>query len=87
MNTPETIPTEIASVFSADPRIVRVHVYASGWVPNSYHWPAPGAGVRYERRPEGWITDEPMTYDRKRPYGKAPRVVGYSAKGGRLYSA
>lgn len=81
------IPAPVARAFAADPRIVRVRHYESGWVPNAYKWRAPGTGTEYEVMPEGWITDSPFGYDRKRPYGRSPVIVGYSTKGGRLYSA
>ena len=81
------IPANIDRAFNADTRIVRVRHYGSGWVPNAYRWPAPGSGTEYWIDENGEVKSATFGYDRKRPYGRAPVVVGYSAKGGRLYSA
>lgn len=82
---PLPYPYAVDAAF-ADPRVVRVRHYEAGWVPNAYRWPAPGTGTEYWLDADGALHAARFGYDRKRPYGKAPRVVGYSAKGGRLYS-
>lgn len=75
-------------MFAKDPRIVKVRHYRDAFVPNAYRYRAPGEGVTYERPPEGQSIPEaaPFSYDRKRSFGKGPAWVGYSAKGGVLYT-
>jgi hypothetical protein len=75
-------PEEIQAIFASDDRIVRVVEYKSGWVANAYRARAPGRCKVYTR--DGTTSD--ATYDRKRAYGRGPRIVGFSAKNGRLTS-
>jgi len=80
--TPDTMPDHIRAAFDADPRIVRVREFHDGWVANSYRYPAPGSCDDWSR--DGSVTHH--AYDRKRAYGQGPRIIGYSARGGRLLS-
>lgn len=75
-------PKEIQQIFASDARIVRVVEYCDGWVANAYRSRAPGQSTVYMR--DG--TSVKATYDRKRQYGRGPRIVAFSAKGGRLTS-
>ena len=87
----DTIPTDALKAARKDPRIVKITVYADGWVPNSYRWPTLGSSHSYRRPPEG---DKPRRwthglggYDRKRSHGMGPHWVAFSDRGGRLASA
>lgn len=81
----EEIPQEIRDLFASDVRISYIKAYLGGWVAMAYKWPSPGTGVMYTR-PEGRFIAQGFSYDRKRPHGRGPRLVGFSAKGGRLVS-
>jgi hypothetical protein len=72
-------------IFDADPRIVEIRAYGSGFVANAYRWPCVREGCRFVRR-NGRMRRIPIEYDAKRPYGQGPRWVAFSAKGGRLAS-
>lgn len=75
-------PKEIQELFASDARIARVVEYLDGWVANAYRFRAPGSCKVYAR--DGAVSDS--TYDRKRTHGRGPRIVGFSAKRGRLVS-
>lgn len=68
------------------PEVDHVRVYSQGWVANSYRWPARGTGQLWSRLADGSADEEDFTYDRKRPYGRGPRLVAFSARSGVLYS-
>ena len=68
-------------IFASDERIVTVREYA-GFVPNAYRGRCPRVAIDHHR--DGTTTRH--TYDAKRSHGVGPSKVGYSAKGGRLYS-
>lgn len=71
--------------FFENPRVQTVVLYADGFVPNRYRYPAPGRGLRHTRFADGFRTEE-VTYDRKRSGGRGPKAVGFSDRGGRLVS-
>ena len=75
------MPEDVAEMFAADDRVVCVRVY-DGFVANSYKWRCPRIAVDWLR--DGTATK--YTYDAKRSRGIGPRLVGYSAVGGRLVS-
>lgn len=77
----ENFPLEIQRIFASDTRITRVVEYLDGWVANAYRSRAPGQSNVYTR--DGVVSS---TYDRKRAHGRGPRIVAFSAKGGRLAS-
>jgi hypothetical protein len=79
MQTPG-MPPEIRAIFNADPRVACVTHALDGFVPNSYHYRAPGTRRRWQR--DGSFTTE--KYDRKRSYGRGTAIVAWSAKGGCL---
>jgi hypothetical protein len=73
-------------MFASDPRIVVIRSYDDGWVPNTYRYRCTGYGTLFWRREDGTIERSVMVYDRKRSHGEGPRLVGFSAKRGRLAS-
>jgi hypothetical protein len=87
MATTILLPVDLTKAIESDARIVRAVVYEDGWVPNAYRYAAPGKATVVTRAEDGRIEISETTYDRKRSYGRGPRWVAFSAKGGRLASA
>jgi len=81
----ESIGPKTLSAWLSDERVTAITVHLSGFVPNSYRYPAPGQAVTVTRGADAW-TVRYAKYDRKRAGGKGPTAVAFSAKGGRLYS-
>lgn len=79
----DTLPAAVRALFAEDDRVVTVRHYESGFLPRAYKWPVLGRYTDYKR--DGSTTTG--EYDRKRPNGKGPAYVGYSAKGGVLAKA
>lgn len=77
---------DVTTIFARDPRIVRVRVFTGGWVPNSYGYPCLRKATEYIRGDDGTINQHTVVYDAKRSYGRGPRWVAYSERGGRLAS-
>jgi len=84
--TIQQIPTHVAKIFARDPRIVAVREYEDGFVPNSYYWPAPGTAREWVVQEDGTVKEFTLVYDRKRSFGRGPKLVGYSERRGRLAS-
>ena len=77
------VPQAALDEMASDERVETVRVYLSGWVPNSYRWPAPGTCAFVSR--DGTVRTG--GYDRKRSGGNGPKWVALSANNGRLASA
>ena len=91
MTDTNRIHTDALAAARKDPRIVIIVVYADGWVPNSYTYPARGKSYFWSRPPVGGVTPRRWkcsqgVYDRKRSYGEGPRWVAISSRNGRLAS-
>ena len=78
------LPGPVRRVVQDDKRIRIIRTYDDGWVPNAYHYPAPGTATLYTRKGGGWWSVATHNYDRKRSGGRGPCIVGYSERGGRL---
>ena len=87
MDRSHTLPAAAKRAAHRDSRIVEIHTYPDGWVPNSYRWRAAGRRIVWRRNgPRHWIVDRVETIDRKRSGGNGPDWVCLSAAGGRLAS-
>lgn len=86
--TTATAPADAKTAARKDHRIVTIHEYPDGWVPNSYSYRAPGLRRVFQRNGSGhWIHVASETVDRKRSGGNGPRWVALTRAGGRVASA
>lgn len=81
-NLREYMESEITQIFLQDPRIYYIVHYDEGFVPNSYYYKCNREAKVYYRDGRFGI----QSYDAKRSNGRGPTYVGFSIRGGRLFS-
>ena len=80
-----TCPADAKKAARKDPRIVEIHVYPDGWVPNKYRWPKSGRREVFIRNgARQWKRRYVEIIDIKRSHGEGPAWVALSERRGVL---